>query len=55
MKFMFLILIVVSSPKSDQYIYYALRNKRSRQGQGRQAGKQAGFAFMYELPFHILD
>ena len=36
MKFMFLILIVVSSPKSNQYIYYALRNKRSRQGQGRQ-------------------
>ena len=47
MKFMFLILIVVSSPKSNQYIYYALRNKRSRQGQGRQAGRQAGRFCIY--------
>lgn len=50
MKFMFLILIMVSSPKSNQYIFTTFFEIRD-QGQGRQAG----FAFMYELPFHILD
>ena len=38
MKFMFLILIMVSSPKSNQYIFTTFFEKRD-QGQGRQAGR----------------
>ena len=47
MKFMFHILIVVSSPKSNQYIYYALRNKRSRPGQAGRFCIYVWVAFPY--------